>query len=422
MRLPKCCKLGFVLVSALLLFLSSAVAQTRYTVINLGTLGGTFSDTGGVNNQGQAVGGATLTDDTTIHAFLWKNGLMADLGTLGGPNSFANGLSENTGAVGVADVSTLPGNPDLCFSEFVDSTNQCHAFLWQNGVMTDLGTLGGNSSSVGGIGANDKGQVVGTSETADFDLNNPPYQIPHAFLWQGGTMTDLGTFGGPTSGAGCVNDKGQVVGRADNTSSDIRAFLWENGVMSDLGTLGGELSSAIAINNQGQVVGVSTLSGETFIAHAFLWEGGLMTDLGTVPGDVHSFATDINSKGQVVGVSFDENGNFHGFLWQNGVLIDVDTLIPDGSNLQVVAAYQINDRGQIVGTAVDKSSGQVCAYLATPSPGKADGVGATLATAGGASKKPEFALQENVRKVLRQQLRQLGLGRFEPASGRPFSR
>ena len=158
----------------ILFWAGTAAAQTTYAAIDLGTLGGTFSDTGGVNNKGQTVGGATVTGDTAIHAFLWNNGLMTDLGTLGGPNSFANAVSNTTGAVGLSDISTSPGNPNLCFEEFVSTTNQCHAFLWQNGVMRDLGTLGGASSSVTGDGVNSRGQVVGSAETPNPDPTNPP--------------------------------------------------------------------------------------------------------------------------------------------------------------------------------------------------------------------------------------------------------
>jgi probable HAF family extracellular repeat protein len=82
-----------------------------------------------------------------------------------------------------------------------------------------------------------------------------------------------------------------------------------------------------------------------------------------------SFATDISSKGQAVGFSCDENEDCHAFLWQNGMMMDVNTLIPASSDLQLVTAFQINSRGQINGTAIQKSTGQTRAYLATPTNG-----------------------------------------------------
>jgi probable HAF family extracellular repeat protein len=112
--------------------------------------------------------------------------------------------------------------------------------------ITDLGTLGGNNSGPSGI--NDRGQVVGWSETPDIDPNsgNPIFR---AFLWNKGILQDLGTLGGQSSQAllGGINSEGQVVGEAETSTVDPNnppffawhAFLWETGAMHDLGTLGG---------------------------------------------------------------------------------------------------------------------------------------------------------------------------------------
>src|SRR3990172_2054469 len=117
----------------------------------------------------------------------------------------------------------------------------------------DLGTLGGTFSS--GVAINERGQVVGESDTASGDR--------HAFLWKDGVMTDLGTLGGTFSTALTINEHGRVVGYSETASGEIHAFLWKDGVMTDLGTLGGTFSFAGAINERGQVVGYSeTASGE----------------------------------------------------------------------------------------------------------------------------------------------------------------
>jgi probable HAF family extracellular repeat protein len=182
-----------------------------------------------------------------------------------------------------------------------DGNGAWRAFLWQNGVTTNLGTLGGQYSSAYDV--NLAGQVVGESEVASHDI--------HAFLWDNGTMTDLGTLGGRSSHAIGINDAGQIVGWSTNASGVNRAFLWANGAMMDIGTLGGNSSAARGINDAGQVVGASETSDST---HAFLWDRRTMTDLGTLGGR-SSAAYGINDAGQVVGESKVSTGFNHAFLW-----------------------------------------------------------------------------------------------------------
>jgi len=151
------------------------------------------------------------------------------------------------------------------------------------------------------------------------------------------------------------------------------------------------------------VVGLSDLPGDTTF-HAFLWQNGVMRDLGTLPGDVASLADAINSKGQVVGRSVDMDGNNRAFLWQNGVMTDLNTLIPADSPLFLIQANDNNSRGQIVGFALQISTGEVHAFLATPTNGFAASENATPAARGETSKSPKVVLPENVRKMLRQRL------------------
>ena len=89
------------------------------------------------------------------------------------------------------------------------------------------------------------------------------------------TLTDLGTLGGLTSSAYGINDDGQVVGDSYTSGGYDHAFLYSGGTMHDLGTLGGIESQAYGINNSGQVVGCSMTSGNT-ATHAFLYSGGAM--------------------------------------------------------------------------------------------------------------------------------------------------
>jgi probable HAF family extracellular repeat protein len=130
-------------------------------------------------------------------------------------------------------------------------------FLWRDGVATDLGTLGGDETGDrNGFGArngalNEHDQVVGGSFTS-------PTGNRHAFLWSEGTMRDLGTLGGDYSFALDVNDLGEVVGWSETADGETHAFLWRDGTMTDLGALLPDPtrpSQATEINNRGQVLG-----------------------------------------------------------------------------------------------------------------------------------------------------------------------
>jgi probable HAF family extracellular repeat protein len=128
--------------------------------------------------------------------------------------------------------------------------------------ITDLGTLPGGTASTA-LDINNRGQVVGQSDTAS--------SFP-AVLWEDGDITNLGTLGGNDSVAWGINDRGQVVGESTTASGRFHAFLWEDGQMVDLGTLapGGKFhgSRATSINNRGQVAGLSTAGTDS---HAVLW-------------------------------------------------------------------------------------------------------------------------------------------------------
>jgi probable HAF family extracellular repeat protein len=168
--------------------------------------------------------------------------------------------------------------------------------------MIDLGTLLGNDEFADSIAwaINDRGQVVGTSST--------PAGGQHAFLWQDGIVTDLGTLGGLFSAARAINNRGQIVGVAEDANGDAHAVLWENGAIIDLGTLGGPSSQARAINDRGQIVGDGLTADGSL--RAFLWENDRMTELpARSPGAPFVFGLGINRHGDMVG------GDSHGVLW-----------------------------------------------------------------------------------------------------------
>ncbi len=387
----------------------------HYTVIDLGTLGGTYSVAGGLSNSGWVEGYATLPGDATFHAFLWRKGTLTDLGTLGGPNSAATYRPNESGDAGGGSDTPSPDplGEDACgFGTHLI----CLPFLWRNGIMTPLPTLGGNNGFAQGV--NNRGQVAGVAENTELDLTctAPSLQFKPV-IWEKGEVRELPTFpGDPDGGAHAINDRGQAVGNSDNCTAALHALLWQNGTATDLGNLGGTTHNfAFDINNQGQVVGSSTLPGDT-PWHAFLWQNGVMTDLGTLPGDVFSGAGGINGKGQVVGTSADASGNERAFFWQNGVMTDLNTLIPPSSPLYLLEADAINSRGQIAGIALVISTGEVHAFLATLRYGAAASASSAPAARGQITQRPKIALPENARKLLEQRP---GFGRFKRGLIRP---
>lgn len=343
-----------VVLASLFLLVSLCRAEVRYTVTDLGTLGGTNSYAMGINDNGQVVGGSYLTGNPTYdagfpsespitHAFLYDGTTMHDLGTLGGNSSTSYDINNNGQVVGAS---------------FITDGSAMHAFLYEGTTMEDLGTLGGSNSWAYGI--NNYGQVVGSSKTDG--------GVQHAFLYDGATMEDLGTLAGGThSVAWDINDSEQIVGRsniaiAGNFTS--HAFLYDETTMNDLGALGGLSSSAYCINNSRQIVGSGIVSANT--SHIFLYDGTTMHEIGNSAGIQLHYG--INDSGVVVGGSrpnmFD---NGYAFIYdETEGMLDLNNLISSNSGWELTSASDINSSGQIVGGGI--IDGKHHSYLLTPIP------------------------------------------------------
>jgi len=350
-------------------FVSPAFRWEDGALTDLGLLpGGCASLPNSINWKGMIVGSGDIgvidpmTGLPELRADLRYKGQIINLGTLGGTNSLANDVNSSGQVVGGAE-NTDPDPWNFGDLAGLPSPTAWHGFVWQAGTMRDLGTLGGSDSFAFVINENE--QIAGISFTNS--TPNPTSGIPTVdpFLWDGGTMIDLGTFGGSFGGVGGLNNRGQVAGFSF-IAGDLatHAYIWERGVLADLGTLGGDNSAAGWINNAGQASGTADLADGTH--HAFIWWNGKMTDLGTVGDDPCSNGGYINASGQMTGTSTDCHGTIlHIYLWENGSMIDLSAQVLPGSGFAFVEPVAINDVGEIVGNGV-LPNGDVHAVVLKP--------------------------------------------------------
>ena len=340
---------SFWLFAALALAISHSCLGAAYTITDIGVLdGGDSSIANDINSSGEVVGWGTnvISSGSPSHyarAIFYSSGQVTDLGTLGGPLAYATGINDDGVIVG---------------ESMIDSGSQFHAFIYSNGVMQNIDPLSNYSSIAWAV--NSSGQAVG-----EYSVNSGSTS---AFLYSGGTLTDLGKLDGASySAAYGINDLGQAVGSSDfrNAQSEAHATLFSDGQQIDLGVIGGYNSRARAINDAGQVVGTSTID-SSGARHAFLFEDGNMHDLGTLGGE-YSEARAINSSGVVVGLSavtgfYDVSP----FIYSAGSMVDLNSLLEPSSGWLLTNATSINDLGQIVGSGT--IDGETHGFILTPVP------------------------------------------------------
>ena len=361
----------------------SAIAQESYKVIDLGALGNdNLGCAMSINNEGWVViQDASMVPGQQDNAggkilkardALGINGFQFDLGTLGGQNSWMNWgeINDFGQIVGYSETAVPdPNGEDVCtFGTHLT----CRPFIWQFFHMSALPTLGGNNGQASAI--NNRGQIVGFAEDGTVDSSCPAgktnnrTQLP--VLWENGKAKAkaLPTGNDPSGNALWINDKGQIVGFTGACAATSHAVVWHHDNVSTLpdNKTGAE---AFGNNNRGQIVGFVGAP-DSGIPNAALWQNDMLINLGLLPGDLGGIASGINDKGQVVGSNFDSQGNWnHAFIWQNNVMTDLNALFPHNSNLFATMANKINERGQISGMAIVRSGpdmGNIHAFIATP--------------------------------------------------------
>ncbi len=225
-------------------------------------------------------------------AFFYDGGgaptLLADRpGAVGGEAQAINAAGQ---IAGTADGPLADGD----FNE--EPTDDEYAVLWPCPACAPASiafTPGGRGRA---RDVNAAGQVVGSAQTAGGQW--------HAFRWQNGAITDLGTLGGADSHAEAINAAGHVAGWARTADGRQHAFLWRDGVMTDLGAFSGGFSRAYGINDADEVVGFSRYV--SFLDRAFFWKDGVLTDISPT-GGMGTYALDVNNARQVTGYTYQTN-------------------------------------------------------------------------------------------------------------------
>jgi probable HAF family extracellular repeat protein len=316
----------------LLSMASPAFAAVQYTVVELGTLGGQNTNARAINAAGQVVGGSErVTGTAELHAFLYSDGVMKDLDTIG----------ESSEGWDINDAGVVVG-------QMLVPTGGTHAFLTHGAGMTDLTPAGWNTYAAA---INSSGEIVGTVEQGGRSAEQPA-------IYSNGNWTTLGTLGGNWGFASAVNNNGQIAVSVETGAHNLDAFLYQNGSMIDLGTLGGTQSWTYGINDAGAVVGWSSGAGDAF-EHAFLYEKGRMQDLGVLDAGSNSAAYAINNEGIVVGES-----NNRATIWTNGKPFDLNGMVPSTFDARLIEARGINDSGEIICNGTD--NGYERAFLLIP--------------------------------------------------------
>jgi len=208
-----------------------------------------------------------------------------------------------------------------------------YAALYAGGTITELGGFGGSSGFARAL--NDAGQMIGIASTASGAFRS--------FLYSGGSLTDLGD----GVNAQNINARGDVVGQL-NIGGGYTGFLYRGGSITQLGNLGtGDVGVAWDINDHGKIVGESNINPELHAPfHPFLYKNGKLTDLGTLADREINGARVINNAGRIAGYSEAEGGGQHAFISEHGAMRDVGSF--GGLNLDV---SDINERGAFVGSA-----------------------------------------------------------------------
>lgn len=333
--------------------LGAAPAQAiKYRIQDLGTIQGGVGEAIqplAINNAGTVVGTSTLISGATrVGAFIYENGSMRALKSTG---RWAEGYT----ATDINDAGWVVG-------EFLDRPGRTsQPVLYRDGAVIPLGLAGGGSRDPVFAAINNAGVVVGRDDAGSFIVDAA-----------GTRPLTVGPAGEPFS-AQLLNDRGVIAGFHRNQYA-----LTDGGTVTPLERFRQEPYGFLAtdLNNQGQLLVQISVpgDGDVRLAQSYIYEAGRYRALGPLGPDSEALvARAFNDAGVAVGVTFagSPDDAAHAFVWRDGRARDLNELIAPGaggSNWVLSDAWDINERGQIVGTGRLEGSSIARGFIATPVP------------------------------------------------------
>ena len=349
-RIRRCC-LALLLILGCVTYEPTTRAQApptarRYRIIDLGTLGGSFSKAYAVNNKGQVVGESLTAANLDVHPFVWTGGTMRAIPGLAGNDNASGritGINNNGTLAGTWD-SGAQGDQGSLFVYNIESGALSFPFGQGNSFGEDI---------------NDAGQILAGRMPPGGGV------ISYVILSTSGTVDLSASYGARFQGME-INAYGEVIGLPGAPNAPLESLIYSDGTVKSIGPAG---FFGVAFNDDPyhNVIGGFTREQTQFFGirsrAAVRRSNGTYQIFGSFNVANDAIVVAMNNVNQMVGNERGLGGRIP-FLIENGSMKQLGGLLPPNSGWQLLEANDINDRGEIVG--MGRINGEDHAYLLTP--------------------------------------------------------